>query len=530
MCGIFLTLGSASYEECSHCINTLRARGPESEATQEFTGGLLSFARLAINGLESGMQPMDCSGTLFAANGEIYNWKHIAETYGLTCTTGSDCEVIGQLYKRFNTYEQFADIFNALDGVFATAIVDKENNRVVVARDPFGVRPLYKGSRTVYNDRVAETQLFFGSELKSMSLCSNVEHFQPGTYEVYDLTTRTLLYSAKYHQIVRSPLPAFEDLDTSCLAIKKSLEAAVKKRMMTERPCAALLSGGLDSSLIASLAAKELKKVGLRLKTFSIGMKGSEDLKYAAIVAKWIDSDHTEIIKTDTDFLTAIPDVIHAIESYDTTTVRASVGNWLVSRGVANSDAKVVFNGDGADEVFGSYLYMFGAPSLKEYENEAFRLLKDIHMFDVLRSDRCISSHGLEPRTPFLDKTFVQTVLQVPASYRQPTKNQPEKWILRRAFDDGVTLPREVLWRRKEAFSDGVSGEKPWYQIAQEHSKNIMKAFSKKEHNSPETPEMAYYRSHFECFYPGRDLIVPYFWMPRWSKSKDPSAKTLENY
>ena len=538
MCGIFLALGKVTYEDCSGCIKTLASRGPEGGQTREFPEGLLSFTRLAINGLSlKGMQPMDVSGTIFATNGEIYNWVELQQTYGLNCTTGSDCEIIGQLYNIFASepLESLGTIFQVLDGVFATTIVDRNKNRVIVARDPFGVRPLYKGYRTHYtHDRVMESQIFFGSELKSVSdICQVVEHFKPGTYEVYDLTTRALLYSALYHPLVTTPLPALSNIETSCVAVRAALEAAVKKRMMTERPCAALLSGGLDSSLIAALVARELRALGAPpLKTFSIGMKGSEDLFHAAKVAKWIGSDHTEVVLTELDFFQAIPDVIYAVESYDTTTIRASVGNWLVSREVAKTDCKVVFNGDGADELFGSYLYMFGAPNAYEYKKEVLRLLKDIHMFDVLRSDRSISSHGLEPRTPFLDKTFVQTILQVPVEFRRPTQTQPEKWLLRRAFDDGVTLPREVLWRRKEAFSDGVSGSegRPWYKATQEMSAASIIDWATHKHNPSLTAEMAYYRTLFDAAYPGMSNVVPYFWMPRWSKSTDPSAKTLSNY
>lgn len=537
MCGIFLALGSVNYSDCSGCIKTLAARGPEGESERSFKGGCLAFTRLAINGLSpKGMQPMDLSGTLYATNGEIYNWRSLQDSYGFNCQTGSDCEIIGQLYQTFadGPLSELKGLFQSLDGVFATVIVDPLKNRAIVARDPFGVRPLYKGYRTTYTkDREMEMQIFFGSELKSVAdLCQTVEHFQPGTYEVYDLSTRALLHSAVYHHLVTQPLPALSSLESACNAVRTALETAVKKRMMTERPCAALLSGGLDSSLIAALVAKELRSVGAPpLKTFSIGMKGSSDLFYADKVAKWIGSEHTEIVLTEQEFFQAIPDVIYAVESYDTTTVRASVGNWLIAKRVAFSDCKVVFNGDGADELFGSYLYMFGAPDLKTYSAEVLRLLKDIHMFDVLRSDRSISSHGLEPRTPFLDKMFVQTVLQIPAAFRRPTSTQPEKWILRRAFDDGVTLPREVLWRRKEAFSDGVSGtDRPWYKATQDFATHIISEWSKYKHNQPRTSEMAYYRMLFDAAYPGMSNVVPYFWMPRWSESEDPSAKTLSNY
>lgn len=540
MCGIFVGLGSVIHDDCANCINTLRARGPEGSCVKEFEGGLIGFTRLAINGLtKEGMQPMEFGGTLTATNGEIYNWAALEEKHKLHCNSGSDCEVIGALYQHFagKPFETLANLFNSLDGVFATAIIDYSHGYAIIARDPYGVRPLYKGTRTIYsNERVKEEQVFFASEVKALTpLCSTVTPFTPGTFEVYDISTRTLIYSATYHSTIVNPLPAFTSVEASSLAIKEALVSAVKKRMLTERPVAALLSGGLDSSLIASLVAEELRKAKAPpLKTFSIGMAGSSDLLHAKKVAEWIHSDHTEIVLTAEDFFKAIPQVIKDVESYDTTTVRASVGNWLVAKAVAsNSDCKVVFNGDGADELFGSYLYMFGAPSHRAYANEVSRLLKDIHMFDVQRSDRSISSHGLEPRTPFLDKTFVQTVLQVPLEYRQPTAAIPEKWILRRAFDDGTTLPREVLWRRKEAFSDGVSGDKPWYLLAQEmatRAVDLEKVLVKYVHNPPVTPEMCYYRGIFEGFYPGMATVIPYMWMPLWSDTTDPSARTLKNY
>jgi asparagine synthase (glutamine-hydrolysing) len=317
----------------------------------------------------------------------------------------------------------------------------------------------------------------------------------------------------------------------------------VRKRMLAERPVAALLSGGVDSSLIASLVAKELRLIGARpLKTFSIGMKGSQDLKYARKVADWIGSDHHEIVLGPNDFLRVIPEVIQTIESFDTTTVRASVGNWLVAREVAKqSDCKVVFNGDGSDEVFGSYLYFYNAPHDSAYEEEASRLLGEIHYFDVLRSDRTISCHGLEPRTPFLDKQFVSVARSIATEWLRPQKNGLcEKWLLRRAFDDGVTLPHEVLWRRKEAFSDGVSPtEKSWSQLIAEYVEDFVPegwkelAEQKYPNMTPKTAEQFFYRFHFEANYgkASSHTVIPQFWMPKWSPGvTDPSARALAIY
>jgi asparagine synthase (glutamine-hydrolysing) len=379
-------------------------------------------------------------------------------------------------------------------------------------------------------------------------ITDHISHFPPGTYQIYDINTKKLLYSERYHTIPWLKNPLFSTthssgLEMACMSVRFALEEAVRKRMLTERPVAALLSGGIDSSLIASLVQKQLRAIGAPpLKTFSIGMKGSEDLHHAKMVADWIGSDHTEVILTADDFFKVIPTVIRAIETFDTTSVRASVGNWLVSKAVREkSDCKVVFNGDGSDEVFGSYLYFYNAPSDELFDEECQRLLQDIYMFDVQRSDRTISTHGLEPRTPFLDKQFVAAVRSIPASWRRPIKGgRVEKWILRKAFDDGVTLPHQVLWRRKEAFSDGVSSqEKSWYQEIQERVMPYMpeewfeKAQRHYAHLPPQTPEQYYYRYIFEAEFTRTpsQTCVPYFWMPRWSPgATDPSARTLAVY
>jgi asparagine synthase (glutamine-hydrolysing) len=326
----------------------------------------------------------------------------------------------------------------------------------------------------------------------------------------------------------------------ACASLRFALEQAVKKRLMTERPVAALLSGGVDSSLIASLVAKNLRELGKPpLKTFCIGMPGSTDMKFAKIVAEWIGSDHTEILLSADDFFKAIPKVINDIESYDTTTVRASVGNWLIAREIKKlTECKVVFNGDGSDELFGSYLYFYRAPSDREFEEESERLLKDIHYFDVLRSDRSISSHGLEPRTPFLDRQFVAAARSVATEWRRPVRDGlPEKWILRRAFDDGKTLPPQVLWRRKEAFSDGVSStEKSWFEEIAERVEDLVpenwQERAAKEWSAPQplTKEQYYYRHIYYTWYgkQSEKTNVPYFWMPKWSPGvTDPSARLL---
>ena len=324
------------------------------------------------------------------------------------------------------------------------------------------------------------------------------------------------------------------------------LEEAVKKRVVgtTERPIACLLSGGLDSSLITALVNKYYPGT---LKTFSIGMKGSDDLKNAKIVSEHLKTDHTEIILTPDEFFHAIPEVIKSIESYDTTTVRASVGNYLIGKYISNhTDLKVVFNGDGSDELTGGYLYFLKSPSDMDFDKECKRLLNNMHTFDVLRSDRCISSHGLEPRTPFLDKTFVNYYLSIPIKHRNPLSNEStdicEKQLLRESFNFVYNdlIPPEILWRTKEAFSDGISGDNgSWFQIIKDKLAYIKKHINNTQfvckpewtdHNKPLTDEQVYYRILYELYYPNTSNNIPYFWMPNFIEASDSSARTLSIY
>ena len=535
MCGIWFCLGdfcTANYEEY---INEIKGRGPESTHILHVPNvGKLGFNRLAINGLsEEGMQPMNYDNKIiYMCNGEIYNWKELAKEYNILNKSQSDCEILGELY--YKNRDNINHFFHLLDGVFALVIIDLERNIVVVGRDPYGVRPFYVGGNE-------GTDKYFCSEMKGLHpLCEKIEPIMPGSFRVYNSKYRVEVCRHSYIEIPFLKNPHYNEMSYAMKGIRDSLESAVQKRMLTERPIACLLSGGLDSSLIASLVAKNLRNLNLPpLKTFCIGMEGSTDAKYARMVAEFIKSDHTEIILTPDDFFNAIPDVIRDIESYDTTSVRASVGNWLVSKYIKeHTDCKVVFNGDGSDEIFGSYMYFYNAPNDFEFEKECQRLLQDIHYFDVLRSDRSISSHGLEPRTPFLDRQFVQVAMSIPTVFRRPVKGRfVEKSILRNAFNDGTVLPEEVLWRKKEAFSDGVSSlEKSWYEIIQEKVTNLVpdnwKELTKQfTHLPPTTPEMFYYRTIFEQDYYGKGKIIPYFWMPKWCEgATDPSARTLKIY
>jgi asparagine synthase (glutamine-hydrolysing) len=550
MCGVLAVLGTKYVKtKAETLLKNLAGRGPEGGRILEGPGFQLGFTRLAINGLnDSGMQPMQGDGLAWMCNGEIYNYKELAEKYSLVAE-GSDCSVLGPLFKKLGMQTDARTFFQSLDGVFATVIIDGSSGIAYVARDPYGVRPLFigyaLGGPVQNSERMCirdgdvlkpVNRIVFASELKALDLkdCSIVEVFPPGHYAAYDLKTLVRIGFEPYHTIPWLKNPSYTNMELASNALKCALEEAVHKRMMTERPVAALLSGGLDSSLIAALVQKELLAAGKEpLKTFSIGFKGSEDLRCARLVADYIHSDHTEIVMTPAEFFSAVPDVIKSIESFDITTVRASVGNWLVSREIAlRTDCKVVFNGDGSDEVLGGYKYFYGAPSDDAFESETSRLLQDIHMFDVLRSDRSISSHGLEPRTPFLDKQFVGVAKSISTYLRRPRADYMEKMILRLAFDDGL-LPKEVLYRKKEAFSDGVSGtEKSWYEECKERAEGIVgNGWQKKaeefKYLTPTTAEAYYYRNLFNQYYGSAEGCIPYFWMPKWSKATDPSARTL---
>jgi len=566
MCGIFALLNNESLFKKGFIQQQFmkgQNRGPEFSKLDNFTLlCLLGFHRLAINGLNDfSNQPIVIGDTALICNGEIYNYKELYKMMGITPVTQSDCEVIIHLYKRYGMKQTL----QMLDGVFAFVLCDRNFNdptaKIYVARDPYGVRPLYVLKPKTPSVEDKKDIYSCASELKVLSEFAKqlpnhvVEQFMPGTYSKivmkfkvspkWELKKEYCAYhSTGFSSIITE---SQYDLDYVFKNIQHHLYEAVKKRVLvTERPIACLLSGGLDSSLITALVNEcHKQKSDKPLETFSIGLSGSEDLKYARIVADYLGTNHTEILLTEEDFINAIPHVIYAIESYDTTTVRASIGNYLLGKYIAdNSDAKVIFNGDGSDELCGGYLYMHAAPDALEFDKECRRLLKDIHAFDVLRSDKCISSHGLEPRTPFLDRTWVQQYLSIHPSLRFHKENkQCEKFLLRSAFSEenyldsngSALLPKCVLWRTKEAFSDGVSKTtRSLYEIIQENVALGIKAGStlneKYEHNAPDTEEKKYYRSIFENYYPGLGNVVPYFWMPRYVNAKDASARTLQLY
>ena len=535
MCGIFAVLSSDTKGDDSFETKNFHKgqnRGPENSVCSRVNENILfGFHRLAINGYSNphSEQPICIGNCVLICNGEIYNWKELHSMLDIPAKTGSDCEIIIHLYKQFG----IEYVLNKLDGVFAFVLFDKEKNQVFIARDPFGVRPLFIS----YNkDRPDHYFYALSSELKMMTHMIDghtyvAKQFQPGSYAKINFNDGGKMIKHQYYNNVCSENVSWmQNKNNYLLSIRDNLIAAVKKRVdNTDREIACLLSGGLDSSLITALVAKFHGTKNLH--TWSIGMKGSEDLKYAKKVADYLGTHHHSVELSTVEFLDAIESVIQTIESYDTTTVRASVGNWLISKYIKeNSNAKVIFNGDGSDEVTGGYMYFHYAPNALEFDNECKRLLKDIHYFDVLRSDRSIASHGLEARTPFLDKNFVQSYLSIPAQYRFQIMKETkiEKYLLRKAFDnENMLLPKDVLWRRKEAFSDGVSAQKEsWFKVIQNYAKQKYKDMDL---DGPGC-EKYLYREIFNKYYPNCKEAIPYMWMPKFVNALDASARTLDIY
>ncbi len=497
-------------------------------------GVYFGFHRLAINGLdEISHQPLQHKDYHVICNGEIYNHKDIFQNQNVKPETNSDCEAILPLYMRNGVKCVYG-----LNGPFAFVLYDAKKEQIVVARDPYGVRPLYE---CIYEDKT----IGFASDIEPLLFDGHkmtyIKAFPPGSFAVYK-KANTDKWEMTHLEKYFNPL-SYQPLETKGIEyymyeVVQRFQKSIWTRIDNcEREIASLLSGGLDSSLVSAYVKRFYKKkTNKTLHTYSIGLSGGEDLNFAKKVANHIDSNHTEIIMTNDEFIQSVPRVIHNIESYDTTTVRASVGNWNIGRYISqHSDAKVIFNGDGADELMGGYMYFHCCPSSDEFHTECVRLLGDIHRFDVLRSDKSISSHGLEPRSPFLDNDFTKFYLSIPIEYRNHNdldgKHRCEKYFLRKSIEmyDPDLLPHDVLWRKKEAFSDGVSShELSWYEILQNHVNTM--SFTLSEEGL--TKEQHYYRMLFRKYFPACcDTLIPYYWMPRYVKNaKDASARTLDVY
>lgn len=552
MCGIFAVYGngkSGDYESKRkhflNCSKLLRHRGPDWNGIyiNNIKKSAICHERLSIIDVENGAQPLICKGNIstsnlvLSVNGEIYNYKGLKEVVLQNrhpFKTSSDCEVILYLYK------EYGDLFlNMLDGVFSFFLYDEESHDFLVARDPIGVNPLYYGINDI-------GEYCFASEFKAIrewdSKCE-INIFPPGHYMNKSLELKRY-YKPKWFNYDELNVNYNESFDSVCSKVRNSLIESVEKRMMSDVPYGTLLSGGLDSSLISSIASKILQdkpdlktKWGNKLRTFSIGLKGAPDLNAAREVADFLDTVHYEYNFTIQEGLDALEDVIYHLETYDITTIRASTPMYLMSRKIKATGIKMVLSGEGADEIMGGYLYFHNAPNEEEFHKEIIKRVKDLHYFDCLRANKSTMAWGVEVRVPFLDKQFLETAIPIKHSFK--LKNI-EKYILRKAFDiednNKKYLPDSILWRQKEQFGDGVGYN--WIDKLLEITNGkytdteFTELRNKYEYNKPNTKEGLYYREIFEKLFKNCEKTVEK-WIPntKWKGVKeDPSGRAQNTH
>lgn len=553
MCGIYALLSPTSIsketlEESKKTSLKGRHRGPDSSKEYKDVLGstYLHFHRLCIvDQSEKGMQPFQRDDFLSICNGELYNHQELRDKYRMVeMKSNCDTEILIPLYQNSHSFQDFSNKVSELDGVFAFVIVNQ--TEAFVARDPFGVRSFYFGTNQ-------QGEVVFASEAKMIPSSFQIQPFPPGTvahWSKKDGEGWKEIKSITYypiHQILSRKfeynLPVDMDKDFHLFQekhihhLRKVLDNAVSKRLMSDRPIGAFLSGGLDSTIIVSILCEKFHQLNLRreqekkpirlLQTFSIGLENSVDLSAAQIAVDYFNKkydgliQHHEILLSNQDMLDGLEKTIEQIESYDVTTVRASTPMFLLSQYIKkNTDIAVVFSGEGSDEVAGSYLYFHHAPSVDSFYEENKRLLQDIQYFDVLRCDKTTAGAGLEVRVPFLDKKWVETYFKLPTATRMPrsqfsqhpvNKEHFEKYWLRLTYQDEI--PSEIAWRVKEGMSDGVSSQqKSWFEIIQEQVGD----------------EKVYYRKIFEKYHGKRSHIIPYQWMPKWvDEKKDPSGRKI---
>ena len=520
MCSIMGYCGSGvTFDVFKQHFDATKSRGPDDTRIVDTGRGLLGFHRLAIMGLHpEGMQPFELHGSYLVCNGEIYGFDRFKAELSKThhFISESDCEVLLPLYEKYGT-----DMFAMLDAEFALILFDARTGGFLAARDPIGIRPLYYGY-----DKAGV--ILFASEPKNLvGLTDQIMPFPPGHYYKDG-------QFVCYRDIAHVEAVCHDDLETVCRRIHDKLVAGVEKRLVADAKVGFLLSGGLDSSLVCAIAQK---KSAAPIRTFAIGMsEDAIDLKYAKQVADYIGSDHTEVIMTRQLVLDSLEDVIHLLGTFDITTIRASMGMYLLCKWIhENTDIRVLLTGEISDELFG-YKYTDFAPSAEEFQKEAEKRIRELHMYDVLRADRCISVNSLEARVPFGDLDFVQYVMSVDPAKKMNVYGKG-KYLLRHAFE-GDYLPHDILYREKAAFSDAVG------HSMVDHLKAFAERYytdaefetlrQKYSHAQPFTKESLLYREIFEKYYPGQAEMVVDFWMPNKSwegcNVNDPSARVLANY
>lgn len=522
MCAIIgLTRRSVDKKTVLECFSRTQSRGPDMERLQEVGPGYLGFQRLSIMGLdESGMQPFYRGENACVCNGELYGFRAMKaelEDRGYRFQSGSDCELLLPLYQEYGL-----EMFQKLDAEFAMILYDGQKNDFICARDPIGIRPLYYGE-------LSGGGMAFASEPKDlMGLCGKIKPFPPGHYyaEGKFVQYADMGRVEEYHS---------EPLDVICQGIHDRLIKAVEKRLDADAPIGFLLSGGLDSSLVCGIAAKLM---GKPIRTFAIGMDTDAiDLRYARQAAEFMGAQHTEVIMTREQVLGSLREVIGLLGTWDITTIRASMGMYLCCKAIhETTDLRVLLTGEISDELFG-YKYTDYAPSAEAFQDEAQKRLRELHMYDVLRADRCISVNSLEARVPFGDLDFVRYVMSIDPALKLNSYGMG-KCLLRKAFEKDGLLPEAILWRQKAAFSDAVGHSmvddlKEYAEqfYTDEEFKSKCRAYG---YCPPFTKESLLYREIFEDFYPGQAEMIKDFWMPNrdWEGCDvdDPSARVLANY
>ena len=496
-----------------------RSRGPDATRVADTGQGLLGFHRLAIMGLdESGMQPFELDGSYVVCNGETYGFEalraQLSSKYRFC--SGSDCEILLPMYREYGV-----SMFAMLDAEFALILYDAQAKEFIAARDPIGIRPLYYGY-----DRAGV--LVLASEAKNLvGLCPRIRPFPPGCYYRGGVFVR-------YADIAAPQDIHRGDVDGICRSIREKLIAGVEKRLVSDAGVGFLLSGGLDSSLVCAIAARRSDRP---IHTFAIGMSTDAiDLKYAREVADWIGSEHHEVYMTREQVLASLEEVVALLGTYDITTIRASIGMYLLCRWIhENTNLRVLLTGEVSDELFG-YKYTDFAPSAAAFQAEAEKRVRELHMYDVLRADRCISVNSLEARVPFGDLDFVRYVMSIDPELKRNRWGKG-KYLLRRAFE-GDWLPPGILDREKAAFSDAVGhsmvDDLKEYAESLYSDEEFQQRRSRYDFAQPFTKESLLYRELFEKYYPGQAEMVAGFWMPNRSWAgcdvDDPSARVLSNY
>lgn len=521
MCGFMAVSGhELTMNEFEAAFSCLKVRGPDATRCEQIAGGIMGFHRLAIMGLsELGMQPMKLHQNTCICNGEIYNEQELKVSLSsYEFISGSDCEVLLPMFEAYG-----CNMFERLDGEFAMVLYLGDTKEWLAARDPLGIRPMF------YGYQKGNGNIAFASEMKALvKICDEVYPFPIGSY----------YYQGSFHIYQDCAKPKHQIKTKNhrdlCEGIRQRLEDAVIKRLHSDAPIGFLLSGGLDSSLVCSIAAKFMDQP---IQTFAIGMRQDAiDLAYAREVASFIGSEHHEVIIDEHDVISSLHEVIYHLETYDITTIRASIAMFLLCKHIhETTDIKVLLTGEVSDELFG-YKYTDFAPDATAFQKEAEKRISELYMYDVLRADRCISANALEGRVPFGDPEFVSYVMGIDPEIKL-NRYGIGKYLLRTAFDDS-DLPKKIRMREKAAFSDAVGhsmvDDLKAYAKTYYSDEEFERKKARYHHAQPFTKESLLYREIFESYYPNRAYVIKDFWMPNkeWEHCDvdDPSARVLSNY